>query len=157
MKIIAIDPGCVQSAYVILDDTLTIHERGIVPNGDLLAMVEGESFELGTVLAIEMVQSFGMAVGKEVFETVFWIGRFCQAWAGRGNPFERVNRIQVKMHLCHNSRAKDPNIRQALLDKFGLPGTKKAPGPTYGISADLWSALAVGTTWLETCGPLRPS
>jgi hypothetical protein len=40
-------------------------------------------------------------------------------------------------------RAKDANIRQALIDKLGAVGTKKAPGPLYGISGHLWAALAV--------------
>ena len=30
------------------------------------------------------------------------------------------------MHLCKTPKAKDPNIRQALLDKVGPPGVKKA-------------------------------
>jgi hypothetical protein len=40
-------------------------------------------------------------------------------------------------------RAKDPNVRQALLDKIGPVGTKKNPGPLYGVSGHGWSALAV--------------
>lgn len=158
MNILAIDPGNVKSAYVVLDDSLTIHAKRILPNDELLEIVTNPVLvETGLVdtLVIEMVQSFGMAVGKEVFETVFWIGRFCQAW--RGRDFQRIYRMQVKMHLCGNSRAKDPNIRQALLDKLGPPGTKKAPGPTYGVSSDIWSALAVGVTWIESNGLLRPA
>lgn len=154
MKVIAIDPGNVQSAYAILDASAKIESFGILPNDELLPMLKdglvNDDLYIGSAeytLAIEMVASFGMAVGKEVFETVFWTGRFCQAWRGQ---FDRVYRMQVKMHLCHNSRAKDPNIRQALIDKLGPAGTKKAPGPTYGVSKDVWSALAVGVTWLET-------
>ena len=51
------------------------------------------------------------------------------------------------MALCKNNRAKDKNIRQALIDRFGpgkaAIGTKKAPGPLYGLKSHLWSALAV--------------
>jgi hypothetical protein len=43
-------------------------------------------------------------------------------------------------------KAKDANIRQALIDKIGPQGTKKDPGPTYGISKDVWSALAIAVT-----------
>ena len=58
------------------------------------------------------------------------------------------------MHLCGHPRAKDPNIRQALLDRFGpgrekALGTKKAPGALYGIKGDEWAALAVAITWWD--------
>lgn len=156
MKLIAIDPGNVQSAYVVLEECdpgIAILAHGILPNEELLPML-GDGMVNDDIhvartcpLVIEMVASFGMAVGKEVFETVWWTGRFCQAWRGE---FRRLYRMQVKMHLCHTSRAKDANIRQALIDKLGPAGTKKSPGPTYGVSKDIWSALAVGVTWLET-------
>ena len=87
-----------------------------------------------------------MAVGEEVFETVRAEARFAMAWGDRHCLL--VPRIRVKMHHCHDSRAKDANIRQALLDRFGpgkaaAIGTKKAQGPLYGISGDCWSSLAI--------------
>ena len=58
-----------------------------------------------------------MAVGAEVFETVHWSGRFTEAlWP---TPVVQLPRRAVKLHLCGSARAKDPNIRQALLDRFG--------------------------------------
>ena len=102
-------------------------------------------------VVIEMVACYGMAVGAEVFETVFWIGRFWEI-ARRDIGVTRLYRKDVKMHLCNSMRAKDGNIRQALIDKLGAPGTKKNPGPTYGIKADIWAALAVAVTFAETKG-----
>ncbi|MBV8782506.1 MAG: hypothetical protein JO353_14005, partial [Phycisphaerae bacterium] len=51
-------------------------------------------------------------------------------------------------------RAKDGNIRQALIDRFGPTkeraiGKKKSPGPLYGMSGDCWSALAVAVTYAD--------
>jgi hypothetical protein len=86
-----------------------------------------------------------MAVGREVFETVFAIGMFSQHVRG----IRLVPRRDVKMHLCQSPRAKDGNIRQALLDRCGVVGTKKSPGPLYGISQHRWSALAVAVTAFE--------
>lgn len=97
----------------------------------------------------EMVACYGMAVGKEVFETCVWIGRFWQSADYELKPFYRLKRLDVKLHMCGQPRAKDANIRQALVDKFGGKGTKKNPGPTYGISADVWQALALAVTWAE--------
>jgi hypothetical protein len=63
-----------------------------------------------------------------------------------------VYRNAVKLHICGTPRAKDPNIRQALIDKYGAPGTKKNPGPTYGVSSHLWSALAIAD--YAICNPV---
>ena len=45
-------------------------------------------------------------------------------------------------------RAKDSNIRQALLDLYGgdkrkAIGIKAEPGPLYGIKSHMWAALGV--------------
>lgn len=146
MTILAIDPGPVQSAYVVWDDE-RVAERGIVPNAEMLEITRQQVW-LSDQCAIEMVASYGMPVGREVFETVLWAGRFYQAWVqDRGFPEPTlVYRLTVKQHLCHDSRAKDANIRQALIDRLGAPGTKKKPGATYGIKADEWAALALAVT-----------
>jgi hypothetical protein len=46
-------------------------------------------------------------------------------------------------------KAKDGNIRQALIDRFGPVGTKKNPGWFYGFSGDVWQAYAVGVTYAD--------
>jgi hypothetical protein len=93
---------------------------------------------------MEMVESYGMRVGKEVFETCVWIGRFCQAAEPR--RVYRLGRRYVKLAICSDSRAKDADIRGALVDLLGAPGTKKAQGPTYGIAGDEWQALGLAIT-----------
>ena len=97
----------------------------------------------------EQIASFGMAVGAEVFETCVWTGRFWQHAERHGMDFSRVKRMEVKMHLCHSARAKDGNIRQALIDRLGPPGKKKSPGVTFGITKDQWAALAVAVTFKD--------
>jgi hypothetical protein len=92
-----------------------------------------------------------MPVGREVFETCVWIGRFVQAW---GAKHAMVYRSEVKSHLCHSAKAKDSNVRTALIDRWGgkvkAIGNKRAPGPLYGIAGDEWSALAVAVTYADT-------
>jgi hypothetical protein len=61
----------------------------------------------------------------------------------------------VKLHLCKSTKANDASIRQALIDRYGpgkerAIGTKKAPGPLYGVKADVWAALALAVTWHDT-------
>ena len=144
MIVIGIDPGPENSAYVIWDGE-RILSFAKEPNVTVLSRLINEGgFDR---LVIEMIASYGMAVGAEVFETVYWIGRFSQAFGALRS--DRVTRLIVKQHLCHDSRAKDGNIRQALIDRFGPPGKKKAPGFTYGISGDEWQALALAVTWWD--------
>lgn len=74
-----------------------------------------------------MIASYGMAVGKEVFETCVWIGRFIEIAIFKNIEVEYIYRKDEKMNLCNSMKAKDSNIRQALIDRFGEVGTKKNP------------------------------
>jgi hypothetical protein len=142
MIITAIDPGNIQSAYVTWDGKKII-SKDILPNADLIYCIPSHS----TKLCIEMIASYGMPVGATVFETCVWIGRFIELWQVISlRPIhELIYRKDVKMHHCNSTRAKDSNIHQALVDRFGDKGTKKNPGLTYGLSKDMWAAFAIAT------------
>jgi hypothetical protein len=99
------------------------------------------------MVVVEMIASYGMPVGREVFETCLWIGRFIEAW---NSSYSLLYRRNVKLHLCNSARAKDANVAQALRDRFGEKGTRKNPGVLYGIRGDEWAALAVAVTWWDT-------
>lgn len=148
-RVLAIDPGTTESGWVIYDGGKVIEAR-VSANVDLVEMLSELSFQVSH-LAIEMVASYGMAVGKEVFRTVWWTGRFADRWflLTRRMPME-IFRKEVKLHLCQTPRAKDANIRQALIDKLGPPGKKAEPGPTYGVKSHAWAALGVAVTAAET-------
>ena len=157
MPLFAIDPGCEKSAYCLVSIKgfkPIIH--GIVPNGELMDIIKG--IDLGELdrAAIEMLQNLGMgAVGQEVFDTAFWVGRFYEAFQRKGVPTRLVYRKDEKIHICGTHRAKDANIRQALIDRFaphernGGRGTKGCPGWFYGFHDDIWSAYAVAITDTE--------
>jgi hypothetical protein len=139
--ILGVDPGTVKSAFVQWDTAeKKIISKGIEDNPIILGHIYDEHYD---VLVMEMIQSMGMPVGKEVFETVRWIGRFEEAAHCIGVTAQMVYRKDIKLYFCGSSRAKDGNIRQALLDLVGPQGKKIAPGPTYGVKGDEWSALAV--------------
>jgi len=147
--IIAIDPGPTESA-ILHWNGLCIAMPNILPNDQVMAWLNSER-SADDVLAIEMVASYGMAVGKEVFETVLWVGRFDDRWTVRtGNKARLVYRRDVKLHHCYSARATDSNVRTALVDRFGAPGKKASPGITYGLKSHLWSAFAVATYIWDT-------
>lgn len=139
----AIDPGTEQSGWCQYDGRVPI-SSGVMSNPELLKALP-EQWYAGRHLAIEMIASYDMPVGREIFHTCVWIGRFQQAWHDP-EAVMLIPRGEVKLHLCGSMRAKDPNVRQALLDRLGAPGTKKDPGPTYGVKSHAWSALAVAVT-----------
>lgn len=150
MRLTSIDPGNTQSAVVVMDRE-HIEFKGIFPNNDIRQKLTFG--KLGSdLLLIEKVASYGMPVGEEVFETVFWSGRFAEAWGDK--PIERLTRNQIKMALCHRTQGvNDSVIRQRLIDLYGgkeaAIGRKKTPGPLYGVKADEWAALALATAYRE--------
>ena len=143
---LAIDPGTTSSAYVLYEAG-EILGKGKIENEAMLDIIRSTGFD---TLVIEAIASYGMSVGAEVFTTCIWVGRFIQVCVDKGSPYELMYRKDIKMHLCHSMKAKDSNIRQALIDRLGKPGTKKNQGRTYGISGDEWAALAVAITFSDT-------
>lgn len=155
MRVLAIDPGNELSAYALIDvDTRRPLQVGKVPNIEALEVVSCAEYDH---LAVEMIASYGMAVGRTVFETCVWVGRFIERYEWLHVPAlhgsraaELVYRKDVKLHHCMSAKAKDGNVRQALVDRFahgepnGGKGTKAAPGWFYGFAADIWQAYAVG-------------
>ena len=183
MLVLGIDPGSCQSAYVVYDnETKKIVDKEILENKILLrhlrktTPVQADFLAMqADYLAVEMIASYGFPVGKTTFDTCLWIGRFIEAWDFSDRPIpdkedkkwnlvyrKSVNRENycesVCMHLCHSARAKDTNIRQALIDRYEPSGggrtpqigIKARPGPLFGLTTDMWSALAVAITWDES-------
>ena len=156
-RLLAIDPGTTESAFVLWDGDHII-DAMIMANMDMLDYV---ATGYHTDFVVEKVESYGMPVGATVFETVFWAGRFVQAHAyvndvdheiERHSDCFRLTRRQVKLHLCGSSRAKDGNIRQAIIDRFGPVPTKARPNPVYDgnkIKKDEWAAFALAVTWWD--------
>lgn len=151
MNVFALDPGTTETGFVIYRDGKVL-DSGVGANGSILTALQARR-DASEVLAIEMIASYGMPVGREVFETCVWIGRFKQVWH-TPDAVRLVYRKDVKHFLCGTSKAKDPNVRQALLDLFPTTGggktpqigTKGQPGPLYGVTSHAWPALAVAVT-----------
>lgn len=152
MLIFAIDPGNTQSAFVVIDENYTIYYNEKNDNQIVLEWMQG--FHPDKVV-IEKIASYGMAVGREVFDTCIWIGRFTQTAIALDIPVEYIFRHEEKLAICHSPNAGDANIRRALIDRFAKydlksgKGTKKNPDFFYGFKADIWAAFAVAVTYLD--------
>lgn len=147
MIILGIDPGPEMSGWCLFDAASSRVVRSVADarNDHVLDMLLLRSD--ANMVAIEMIASYGMPVGREVFETCVWIGRFVQAWAS--SDVRLIARRDITLGLCGSVRAKDGNVRQALIDRLGPHGTKRSPGPTYGVSGHAWQALAVAITFAD--------
>lgn len=161
--ILAIDPGNKESGYVLVEydenDITKVIGRGKLENERLYEVMYNtyKSYMTDEIsIAVEMVQSMGMPVGKEVFDTCVWIGRILE-YSDRYfmKNYKFIYRADEKLTICGNMRAKDSNVRQAIIDRFapGQPnkgkGTKKNPGFFYGFKADIWQAFAVAVTYFD--------
>ncbi|VXB82850.1 hypothetical protein [Aeromicrobium sp. 9AM] len=162
--VLAIDPGNTESGWTLIDATTCKPLRfGKTPNVELRRMLlDGMADDYLTAdhIVIEMIASYGMSVGADVFETCVWIGRFVESarhFDGSGRVFPQlIKRHPVKMHHCHSARAKDSNITQALVDRFAPDatnhgkGTKAQPGWFYGFAKDVWQAYALAVYAADT-------
>lgn len=144
MKILAVDPGTIQSGYVLFDGRVL--QSGVMPNEDVLRIIADDRSDM---LAIERIVSYGNVVGDETFQTVHWAGRFQQAWACP-DEVRLIRRLDVKKALGLMGSAKDKDVLAALLAQIGPRGTKAAPGPTHGVSSHAWAALGVAVAAMRS-------
>lgn len=152
MTILAIDPGTFQSGVVELTKQKHVKDKHIIPNDAVLDLVGAHSGEV----VIEMIDNYGLPIGKTTMETLLWIGRFYQAcWVDE--PV-LIARRSVRFYLCGTARAGDASISTACKDRYAPTGGGMTPqvgiksqkGPLYGLKSHMWAALAVGLTFIET-------
>lgn len=158
MKILSIDPGTVQSGWVIYDTrepVKPIVAMGIDDNYAVRDVILRNMAEvLWDIAVIEEIESYGPKhqIGKETIKTIEWIGRFTECVEAKASMttsmnMHRLTSRDVRLHLCGYMGADKPAIRRALLDRFGPQGTKKKPGALYGVREHIWSALALAVVF----------
>jgi len=148
--VLAIDPGPVRSALVIYDARLGLCSHYLAANEWVRAFLHTYDAAPGDVLVIEKIASYGMAVGAEVFQTCVESGRFWQEWTRRGLDAHWITRADVKLLICGQPRAKDANVRQALIDRFGGPQAIRKGGALYKVAGDSWQALGVAVAFISS-------
>lgn len=156
--VVALDPGNTQTGYVVAEhdgrEIRRVLDKGKIPNEEIYhVLIDYQDY----ALAVEMIASYGMPVGAEVFETCVWIGRYAEyARVLRlATDIQLIYRKEEKLYLCGYLTAKDRDITRALIERYAPhtanwgKGTKGAPGFFYGFRADMWAAMAVATTYVD--------
>lgn len=160
--LMAIDPGPTKSGLVVLelrrarrnarpDEMPRMLESDVAENHDLLHMLWSWQHPV-IVEAMATYQS--SAVGRSTFSTLWWVGRFHQTLLNRGITPLYALRPDVLRELTGSSKAKKKAMHDTLRHRYGdgtnrsVKGTKKNPGPLYGIKSHAWDALALGLAHL---------
>lgn len=157
----AVDPGPVNSAWAHIESPSSgvykLVDFGFMDSKvlrDQLVTLAGNTYPRSKILAIEDIVFYQMTAGAAVFETCVWIGRFMEAW-GDDSTIARIPRPDCAQRLVGQRSAKDSQMVAATYARFGAKslteakGTKKFPGPLYGVTEHVWSAIAVGLTYIE--------
>lgn len=174
MKIMAIDPGTTESAYVIMDDQYQIFSADKVGNDVILSII-ADAPGLDAVIIEDIEPRYsstdrsaaGAVMGQSTIETIKAFGRFSWQASLRGlmvgSVFRRDERsclIPTKRNglppLPENApKHADGQIRVSLVRRFARHdkergrGTMANPDTFYGFHGDMWQAMAVGVTWLD--------
>ena len=151
--LLAIDPGPTHSALVLYDADVKLCSHYRTANVWIRSFLRTYDAAKDDVLVVEKIASYGMPVGAEVFQTCVESGRFWQEWTRRDLLAYWMTRQDVKLAICGQARAKDANVRQALIDRFGGPDAIRKDGPLYKVAGDSWSALAIAVAWTDTQQP----
>lgn len=151
--ILAIDPSNKEhTAYVFIDENTYQPIKFGMCNGEEMIKILDENFNDIKKVVIEMVASYGLPVGKDVFETCVLIGRMSE----HCESYSYIYRKDVKLNLCGRlQKVNDAVVKQALINRFAKfdykngKGTKKNNDFFYGFKGDIWSAYSVGVTYLD--------
>ena len=167
MLVAAFDPGPEKTGWVMYavnnGSVGSIDCAEIASNDDLLRKLRLWTNHHGARhVVIEKIENYGMPVGVDVHETLMFVGRMIEVFERIGIKPVLVPRRTVKLHLCNSAKAKDSNIRQVLIDRFG-PGKDRAIG---GVKCPKckgkgWAGrehapcpVCHGTKWKHPPGPL---
>ena len=151
MIIFGIDPGPQASAWILFDSK----SKEILGHAHETNALVHERLDdpISVEWVIESVTGYGKQVGAEVFATCEAIGAFSYHLEKRGHTLQRISRPDIKLTLCESRSAKPKDISAALYARWGgeakAKGTKRAPGPLYGLNEHERSALAVAVAYAE--------
>lgn len=158
MLILAIDPGPEKSSAVVWD----AEAERVVEGGDqeenagIVVRLRNRPPAGCGVLVIERPVIMGKNATAALLETSRWAGVFEGSWPG---IVDRITYHRVRSHLTRCVNANEATVKQSLISRFSPSGfgpqgkgTKANPGPFYGVTGHMWSAVAVAVAWWDLRG-----
>jgi hypothetical protein len=149
MIVLAIDPGPVTCGVVLYDSTArqVLNSYKAATVDEALSLCRGLEYDRIELVAIERVQSMGQA-GASLLQTSEVVGRLHQRALDSGLPVVLLYRREVCSHLHVHGAGKDAQVRQRMIEAHGgsqelAVGTKRNPGPLYGVASHAWQALGL--------------
>jgi Holliday junction resolvasome RuvABC endonuclease subunit len=177
MIIIGIDPGPTTSGYAVLEgpaqDAIIdmTYVRVVVAEDtaptdrviDAFAAVIKQIDPARVRVACEWLANYEKVVGASVFDTARVVGRYEQEARRCRIAFSLIKRPDVFLALCGRRTASKSQVRHAVIDAFPRSGggatpqvgTKRQPGPLYGVRSHAWDAVAVAVAWTRGAGGER--
>ncbi|MGE3550395.1 MAG: hypothetical protein AB7I29_10920 [Geobacter sp.] len=148
MIVFGIDPGTTESGFSLVGPGYEVLEAGKVLSGDVCNLIRSLN---PSVAVVESLQSYGAAVGREVFETAYWIGEYRQVCRQCSIPFVLYPRPEYARAIAGVQKVTDSVLRQALLLRFGSD-TKGGPLFKLRGDSDRRSAYAIAVYHLDKSG-----
>lgn len=141
--VVGIDPGTKQSAFVAWDGDY-IRDVATMENPKVAKYLR--SIDRDACVCIENIEPYGLVVGKEVLETMFWIGRFFQVARDTVGPKQvsRLPRRAVKKHL-RIGKGGDKEVRAALIRQL-----EHHPIDWHDLKSHQFAALGIAVCWWNT-------
>lgn len=141
VNVVGIDPGTYESAAVkIRFNNLSCEISDLIyaDNTAVLEKLKDMTHDCDLV-TIEMISSRGAPVGKSVFLTCLWIGRFMEHVANL-QSIHFLSRPEVNYLMCGRRTVSDSIIRNKLINTYAekFNDTQRLRDIKY----DLWLALA---------------
>jgi len=149
--VLGLDPGPANSGLVLYDSDAreVIEARKSISTAAALALLTEVASKFGIdLVAIERVQSYGIA-GASLLRTAEVGGMLHYCAMREEVKVVWLYRREVLRGLDVTGKGnRDSLVRQRLIeihggDRASAVGTKKQPGPLYGVASHAWSALAV--------------
>ena len=150
MRILAIDPGPVESAWVLWDTKkhdfikpLSGRNKGLEQNNKVIGMLPFLADGDIDLVAIEMISSYGLSVGRSTLITCCVVGQIIQKCMDNNIPFKLYGRPTIKGQIGGRT---DAEIRSSLRIRYG---ESRKGEKLEGVKNDIWSSLALAVALEE--------